>query len=152
MKTIVADQALREPGVEGDRVGKLVGPVHQRRAVAMLRDRLGVSERWACRVVGQHRSTQRHQPKTAEDDAALRAELRQFSVERARWGYRRARRRLRELGWEVNRKRVQRIWREEGLRVPQRKRKRRTARRVNRAGASATPRATQPRMGIRFPV
>jgi putative transposase len=82
----------------------------------MLRDRLGVSERWACRVVGQHRSTQRHEPKTADDDAALRAELRAFSVERPRWGYRRAHHRLREDGWEVNRKRVQRLWREEGLR------------------------------------
>ena len=91
----------------------------------MLRDRLGVSERWACRVVGQPRSTQRHEPKRADDDAVLRAELRKFSVERPRWGYRRAHHRLRELGWEVNRKRVQRLWREEGLRVPQRKRKRR---------------------------
>ena len=99
----------------------------------MFRDCLGVSERWACRVVGQHRSTQRHQPKTAEGDQALRAELRQFSEERPRWGYRRAHHRLRELGWEVNRKRVQRLWREEGLRVPQRKRKRR------RLGESTVP-------------
>ena len=99
----------------------------------MLRDRLGVSERWACRVVGQHRSTQRHEPKTAADDAALRAELRRFSKERPRWGYRRAHHRLRELGWSVNRKRVQRLWREEGLRVPQRKRKRR------RLGESTVP-------------
>ena len=99
----------------------------------MLRDRLGVSERWACRVVGQPRSTQRHEPKRADDDAVLRAELRKFSVERPRWGYRRAHHRLRELGWEVNRKRVQRLWREEGLRVPQRKRKRR------RLGESTVP-------------
>jgi putative transposase len=99
----------------------------------MLRDRLGVSERWACRVVGQPRSTQRHEPKRGDDDAALRAELRKFSVQRPRWGYRRAHHRLRELGWEVNRKRVQRIWREEGLRVPQRKRKRR------RLGESTVP-------------
>lgn len=42
----------------------------------MLRDRLGVSERWACRVVGQHRSTERYEPKRAEDDAALRAAAR----------------------------------------------------------------------------
>jgi putative transposase len=108
----------------------------------MLRDRLGVSERWACRVVGQHRSTQRHEPKRAEDDAVLRVELRKFSVERPRWGYRRAHHRLCELGWEVNRKRVQRLWREEGLRVPQRKRKRR------RLGDSTVPaerlRAEQP--------
>jgi len=99
----------------------------------MLRDRLDVSERWACRVVGQHRSTQRHEPVRAEDDAALRAELRKFSVDRPRWGYRRAHHHLREQGWEVNRKRVQRLWREEGLRVPQRKRKRR------RVGESTVP-------------
>ena len=99
----------------------------------MLRGRLGVSERWACRVVGQHRSTQRHEPRRAGDDAALRAELRAFSKERPRWGYRRAHHHLREQGWEVNRKRVQRLWREEGLRVPQRRRKRR------RLGESTVP-------------
>ncbi len=48
----------------------------------MLRDRLGVSERWACRVVGQHRSTERYEPKCADDDAAIRAQLRQFSKDR----------------------------------------------------------------------
>ncbi len=99
----------------------------------MLRDRLGVSERWACRVVGQHRSTERYEPKRAEEDQALRAELRKFSVERPRWGYRRAHHHLREEGWDVNRKRVQRLWREEGLRVPVRKRKRR------RLGSSTVP-------------
>jgi len=99
----------------------------------MLRGRLGVSERWACRVVGQPRSTQRHEPKRAEDDAALRAEMRQFSEDRPRWGYRRAHHHLREQGWEISRKRVQRLWREEGLRVPQRKRKRR------RVGDSTVP-------------
>src|SRR2546421_7423625 len=99
----------------------------------MLRGRLGVSERWACRVVGQHRSTQRREPVRAGDDAALRAELRKFSADRPRWGYRRAHHRLREQGWEINRKRVQRIWREEGLRVPLRKRKRR------RLGESTVP-------------
>jgi putative transposase len=91
----------------------------------MLCDRLGVSERWACRVVGQHRSTQRHEPVRAADDAALRAELRRFSTDRPRWGYRRAHHHLRQEGWAVNRKRVQRLWREEGLRVPQPRRKRR---------------------------
>jgi len=91
----------------------------------MVCDRLGVSERWACRAVGQHRSTQRREPVRADDDAALRAQLRKFSEKRPRWGYRRAHHHLREQGWELNRKRVQRCWREEGLRVPQRRRKRR---------------------------
>lgn len=90
----------------------------------MLRGRLGVSERWACQVAGQHRSTQRYEPKAAQDDAALRAALREISEAKPRWGYRRAHARLLQEGWEVNRKRVQRLWREEGLRVPRRKAKR----------------------------
>ena len=90
----------------------------------MLCDRLGVSERWACQVTGQHRSTQRYELKTAEDDAALRAALRKISEDKPRWGYRRAHARLIEEGWSVNKKRVQRLWRDEGLRVPRRKRKR----------------------------
>jgi putative transposase len=90
----------------------------------MLCDRLGVSERWACQVAGQHRSTQRYEPKAAEDDAALRAALRKISEAKPRWGYRRAHARLIEEGWSVNKKRVQRLWRDEGLRVPRRKRKR----------------------------
>lgn len=90
----------------------------------MLQDRLGISERRACRYAGQHRSTQRHGPRVASDDAGLRAALRQISRDRPRWGYRRAHQLLLEQGWQINRKRTQRLWREEGLRVPQRRRKR----------------------------
>jgi putative transposase len=64
----------------------------------MLRNRLDVSERWACRVVGQHCSTQRYEPKLAEDDRALRSRLREISAERPRWGYRRAHHRLIGVG------------------------------------------------------
>jgi putative transposase len=99
----------------------------------MLKDRLGVSERRACQIVGQHRSTQRRVPCAAQDDAALRARLRKFSKDRPRWGYRRAHSQLIEEGWAVNRKRVQRLWREEGLRVPVRRRKR------QRLGESTVP-------------
>jgi putative transposase len=99
----------------------------------MLCERLDVSERWACRVVGQHRSTQRRAPIVAGDDEALRGALREVAEQRPRWGYRRAHARLLELGWAVNRKRAQRIWREEGLRVPPRRRKRR------RLGESTVP-------------
>lgn len=67
------------------------------------------------------------------DDAALRTWLREFSAERPRWGYRRAHACLRKEGWRTNSKRVQRLWREEGLRVPQRSRKRR------RIGQSTVP-------------
>jgi putative transposase len=90
----------------------------------MLQDRLGISERRACRYAGQHRSTQRHAPLVASGDAGLRTALRQISRDRPRWGYRRAHQLLLEQGFELNRKRTQRLWREEGLRVPQRRRKR----------------------------
>ena len=75
-------------------------------------------------MVGQHRSTQCYELLRAGDDAALRARLREISGERRRWGYRRAHALLSEEGWSVNRKRVTRLWREEGLRVSARKRKR----------------------------
>ena len=91
----------------------------------MLQDRLGLSERRACRFAGQNRSTQRHCPQVAPDDAALRVRLRKLSEQRPRWGYRRAHGYLLTEGWSLNRKRVQRIWREEGLRVPAKAKKRR---------------------------
>jgi putative transposase len=94
---------------------------------------LGFSERLACRIVGQHRSTQRHQLNEPDRDRALRDQLRQFSRAHPRWGYRRAHAQLCSHGWRVNRKAVQRLWREEGLRVPSRRRKR------QRLGVSTTP-------------
>ena len=83
----------------------------------MLQARLGLSERRACRVTGQHRSTQRRLPVRGRGDDALRTELHAFSRGHPRWGCRRAWATLREEGWGVNRKRVQRLWREEGLRA-----------------------------------
>ncbi len=92
----------------------------------MLRGRLHFSERRACRLAGQHRSTQRHEPSAATaEDSDLRRELRDIARRKPRWGYRRAHGHLRSKGHVVNRKRVQRLWREEGLRVPQKTRKRR---------------------------
>ena len=92
----------------------------------MLCDRLHFSERRACRLAGQHRSTQRHEPPApSAEDRDLRVELRQIARRKPRWGYRRAHGHLRSNGHVVNRKRVQRLWREEGLRVPQKTRKRR---------------------------
>jgi putative transposase len=84
----------------------------------MLEDRLGRSERRACQIAGQHRSTQRREPQHAPDDGALRGRLRAISRERPRWGYRRAHARLVEEGWALNQKRTQRLWREEGLAGP----------------------------------
>ncbi len=92
----------------------------------MLRERFGVSERRACRVVGIHRSTQRLVPPPVTDgEAELRAFLRKFATQRPRWGWRRAAKEARRQGRKVNDKRVRRLWREEGLRVPTKKRKKR---------------------------
>jgi putative transposase len=99
----------------------------------MLQDQLGLSERRACRYVGQPRSTQRRESLVAQDDGALRAELKAFSRRRPRWGYRQAHQHLLEQGWAINRKRTQRLWREEGLRVPAKRRKR------QRRGQSTVP-------------
>ena len=64
--------------------------------------------------VGQHRSTQRLEPPTpAEDDQRLREWLRAFPIARPRWGWRRATKGMRKEGWEINNKRIQRLWREE---------------------------------------
>jgi putative transposase len=86
--------------------------------------KLGVSERTACRVLGQHRSTQRKVAQTADDEAALTADIVELARRYGRYGYRRIAALLRQAGWRVNRKRVERIWRREGLKVPARQPKR----------------------------
>jgi putative transposase len=85
---------------------------------------LGVSERFACRVLGQHRSAQRKAPVTADDEAALTADIIALARQYGRYGYRRITALLRQAGWLVNKKRVAWIWRREGLKVPQRQPKR----------------------------
>ncbi len=85
---------------------------------------LQVSERTACRVLGQHRSTQRKQRRTADDEAALTQAVVELAQRYGRYGYRRVTALLRAEGWHTNHKRVERIWRAEGLKVPPRQPKR----------------------------
>jgi putative transposase len=92
----------------------------------MLCDRFGASERRACEVIQQPRSTQRLPPPIISDDEKLLVEfLVDFSQRRPRWGWRRAAKAARRSGWDVNDKRVKRLWRLHGLRVPRRVRKKR---------------------------
>jgi putative transposase len=79
---------------------------------------LGVPERRACRVLGQHRSTQRKPPRPPDDEAGLTADIIALATRYGRYGCRRITALLRHAGWQVNRKRVERIWRREGLKVP----------------------------------
>jgi transposase InsO family protein len=92
--------------------------------VEHLKAELGLSERRICRVLGQHRSTQRKIPTTPDDEAALTADIIALALQYGRYGYRRITALLRDAGWKVNRKRVERIWRREGLKVPQKQPKR----------------------------
>ena len=85
---------------------------------------LGVSERRACRVIGQHRSTQRKPCSLRDDEEALTTAIINLASRFGRYGYRRITALLRRDGWHVNEKRVYRIWRREGLKVPMKQPKR----------------------------
>ena len=75
-------------------------------------------------MLGQHRSVQRHAVQTRDDEDALTRMIIQLASQYGRYGYRRITALLRHAGWDVNHKRVERIWRWEGLRVPQKQPKR----------------------------
>lgn len=77
-----------------------------------------VSERRACRAINQPRSTQRHRYQVKDDEELLRSAIIELAKKYGRYGYRRVWALLRIDGWRVNHKRVYRIWREEGLKVP----------------------------------
>jgi putative transposase len=93
--------------------------------VRHLQGAFGVSERRACRVLGQPRSTQRRAPVRRADEPRLVRRMLELARAHPRFGYRRVAALLRREGWRVNRKRVYRLWRQQGLKVPQRRRKKR---------------------------
>jgi putative transposase len=77
---------------------------------------LKLSERRICRVLGQHRSTQRRVPTGPDDEERLTADIVELARRHGRLGYRKIAEMLRSTaGWIVNDKRVERIWRREGL-------------------------------------
>ena len=84
-----------------------------------VRHRLGVAERRACRVLDQPRSTHRQRPGIPDDEPRRVAQLIELATQYGRYGYRRITALLRGEGWRVNHKRVERLWRREGLKVPQ---------------------------------
>jgi transposase InsO family protein len=98
-------------------------PASRRQAVETAIEKLGVSERQACTTLDQHRSTQRYALKLPERDRLLTEAIREQANRRRhrRYGYRRITEVLCMLGWAVNHKRVYRIWRQGGLRIPQKR-------------------------------
>ena len=101
-----------------------MSPARRRRCVDHVMAKFSVSERFACKVLGQHRSTHRKKPKGRPDEEALTADIIRLASRYGRYGYRRITAMLRSEGWTVNAKRVERIWRREGLKVPQKQPKR----------------------------
>jgi transposase InsO family protein len=85
---------------------------------------LKISERRACKVLGQYRSTQRHVAVVKSDEEELTTAIVGLAMQYGRYGSKRVTGLLREAGWRVNTKRVERIWRREGLKVPARQPKR----------------------------
>ena len=87
--------------------------------------KLNVSQRRACRVLGQPRGTQRYQLRVPDDEPLLLAAMHALVRQHPRYGYRMVWAKLRLDGWRVNRKRVYRLWKREGLKVPQKQSKKR---------------------------
>jgi len=81
-------------------------------------DNLGVSERRACLILGQHRSAQRNERRQSDFSHAVTERTIELACDYGRYGYRRITELLCREGWAVNHKRVRRIWRREGLKIP----------------------------------
>ena len=103
---------------------KLLSPAKKSRAVDHVCETMGVSQRRACQVLGQTRSTQRHIRKVPDDEERLVERIVSLASQYGRYGCRRITSMLRNEGWRVNHKRVERIWRQEGLKVPAKQPKR----------------------------
>ncbi|WP_431790985.1 IS3 family transposase [Kocuria palustris] len=128
LKRLLAEAELEKAALKELAGGKLLSPDRRRAAVDHLKRKLRVSERMACRLVGLSRSAYRRPLKgdtVADPDRALREWLRDWAKDHPRYGYRRAYHDARAEGWVVNHKKIQRLWRDEGLRVPQRRRRKR---------------------------
>jgi putative transposase len=98
--------------------GKLLSPARRRACIDQVRGKLHVSERRICRVLGQHRSTQRRPPRGRADEECLVADMIELTCQYGRYGYRRVAALLGDALWQVNDKRIEHLWRREGLKVP----------------------------------
>ncbi|WP_299664830.1 IS3 family transposase [uncultured Ruegeria sp.] len=118
LRRAVSDLTLDKLILTEANKGKLLSPARRRACINHVRNQLNVSERRACRVLGQHRSTQRRVPQGRADEDPLVADMIELTRQYGRYGYRRIAALLREAGWSVSDGRVERLWRREGLKVP----------------------------------
>ncbi len=103
----------------------MVSPTRRREVVTQVREALDVSERRACGVVSQPRSTQRYEPREPDRDRRVVQRMHTLVRQHPRYGYRRIWALLRADGCRVNRKKIYRLWRKEGFKVPRKQRKKR---------------------------
>lgn len=104
----------------------MVSPSARRRAVEYIEEVHDLSEHQACGVMRQARSTQRYKPKDNPFEERLIKRMKEISRENPSYGYPRTTAALKDEGWRVNKKRIQRLWRREGLRLCRRKKKKKT--------------------------
>jgi putative transposase len=116
LKKLVANQALDMAILKVP--GKRRSPARRRATVKHVQEKLSVSQRRACRVLEQHRSTQRYEPRRADDEPRLLAAMHEHVRRNPRFGYRRIHRELVTTGWRVSRKRIFRLWKQEGFKAP----------------------------------
>jgi putative transposase len=102
----------------------LLSPERRRIAADHAQQKHGMTERRACRLANQPRGTQRYRAIRREDEDALTQEIVQLASQYGRYGYRRITALLKRAGWKVGKDRVERIWRREGLKVPQKQKPR----------------------------
>lgn len=138
LKKLLAEQLLDNAALKAV-LEKMVTPAARRQVVGYLQQAFGMSERRACRAVGQWRATQRYETRR-EDPPRLRKVLLEIAREQPRYGYRFVHRILRRKGFRVNHKRVYRMCRQEGLSLRTRRRRRRHA----AAPREAAQRPTRP--------
>ncbi|MCH8267996.1 MAG: IS3 family transposase [Acidobacteria bacterium] len=125
LKRVVAELSLEKQVLREVAPGKLLSPKRRCCAVERAEQGYGMSERHACRLLGQWRGTQRYEPMHRLDEDELTQAIIALAANYGRYGYRRITALLRRAGWQVGKDRVQRIWRREGLKVPQKQRPRR---------------------------
>ena len=101
-----------------------MSPSRRRKVIDRLCHKLKVSERRACKVIRQNRATQRKAIRVSSEEELLTARIIELATKYGRYGYRRITAMLKRESWMVNHKRVERIWRKEGLKVPKKQPKR----------------------------
>ncbi|WP_143070215.1 IS3 family transposase [Polynucleobacter asymbioticus] len=120
LKKLVADLSIREVMLKEVIKGKLLSPTRRKSAAQLLMDRYNISERTACSLVGLSRTAYRYMPLPKDDEEPLRAEVIRMASTYGRYGYRFIASMMRNAGWgQATTAKVARIWREEGLKIPQ---------------------------------